>query len=136
MVVCFWFQNFCASRLLFSTPVILYCELHIHHQGWEQRFGMLAEYSYSQENVGKTHAFGHSAFGRVLSVLLLCLLYSLQYFPRFPGQYQFFPGFPMYLMKYSRNFAFESMASHGTNRYNVYKAQPKPGLLQSINLEN
>ena len=60
MVVCFWFQNFSASRLLSSIPVTLYRKRPAHRQGLEQRFGMLAEYSYSPENVRKTHAFGHS----------------------------------------------------------------------------
>ena len=45
--------KFNASGLLSSIPVTLYCEVHVHRQGLEDRFGMLAEYSYSPENIRK-----------------------------------------------------------------------------------
>ena len=75
---------------------------------------MLAEYSYIPENVCKRHRFKRLAFGKILSALLLSADYIYcDLSPDFLGNIDISPRLPVYLTKYSRDSAFQSMASHG-----------------------
>ena len=75
---------------------------------------MLAEYSYSRENIHKDIDLDTFSFWQNFKCCCCSvLIHSLQYFPDLLGNIDIFPDCP--LTNYSCGGAFESMASHGVS---------------------